>query len=73
MSVKENVRFDGQKKEEIRQPMVFPKIPRVDLNNLMKKVREEENKNKRNKKNAGLCRHGGSSRSSHWPFNKKVK
>ena len=48
MSVKENVRFDGQKEEEIGQPRVFPKISRVDLNDLMKKVREEENKNKRN-------------------------
>ena len=48
MSVGENIRFNGQK--EKKQPKVFPEVPRlrVDLNNLMKKVKEEEKRSKRN-------------------------
>ena len=46
MSVGENVRFNGQKEKE--QPKVFPEVSRVNLNNLMKKVKEEEKKTKRN-------------------------
>ena len=46
MSVGENVRFNGQKAKG--QLGIFPKVPRVDLNNLMKKLKEEDKKNKRN-------------------------
>jgi len=48
MSVGENIRFNGQ--EEKEQTKVFPEVPRlrVDLNNLMKKLKEEEKKTKRN-------------------------
>ena len=46
MSVGNSVRFNGQ--EERKQPKVFPKESRVNLNNLMKKVKEEEKKTKRN-------------------------
>jgi|TARA_B100000929_G_scaffold53577_1_gene39374 hypothetical protein len=48
MSVGENIRFNGQ--EEKEQTKVFPEVPRlrVDLNNLMKKVKEEEKRSKRN-------------------------
>ncbi len=48
MSVGENIRFNGQ--EEKEQTKVFPESPRlrVDLNNLMKKVKEEEKRSKRN-------------------------
>ncbi len=46
MSVGENVRFNGQKARG--QLGIFPKVPRVDLNNLMKKLKEEDKKNKRN-------------------------
>ncbi len=46
MSVGENVRFNGQWAKG--QSGIFPKVPRVDLNNLMKKVKEEEKKTKRN-------------------------
>jgi len=46
MSVGESVRFNGQKEKE--QPKVFPEVPRVNLNNLMQKVKEEEKKTKRN-------------------------
>ena len=46
MSVGKNARFSGQKEKE--QPKVFPEVSRVNLNNLMKKVKEEEKKTKRN-------------------------
>ena len=46
MSVEESVRFNGQK--EKKQPRVFPGVSRVNLNNLMKKVKEEEKKTQRN-------------------------
>jgi|TARA_Y100000310_G_scaffold232572_1_gene235424 translation elongation factor EF-1beta len=46
MSVRENIRFSGEKEKE--QPKVFPEVSRVNLNNLMKKVKEEEKKTKRN-------------------------
>jgi hypothetical protein len=46
MSVGESVRFNGQK--EKKQPRVFSGVPRVNLNDLMKKVKEEEKKAKRN-------------------------
>ena len=46
MSVGENTRFNGQRGKE--QPRVIPEVSRVDLNNLMKRVKEEEKKTKRN-------------------------
>ncbi len=46
MSVRDNIRFNGQ--QEKKQPMIFPEVSRVDLNNLMKRVKEEEKKTKRN-------------------------
>ena len=46
MSEGENIHFKGRKtKEQLR---FFPEAPRVDLNNLMKKVKEEEKRSKRN-------------------------
>jgi len=46
MSVRENIHFNRQRK--IEQLRVFPEASRVDLNNLMKKLKEEEKKIKRN-------------------------
>ena len=46
MSVGEDVRFNGKKEQE--QLRVFPETSRVNLNDLMKKLREEEKKTKRN-------------------------
>jgi|TARA_B100000929_G_scaffold261226_1_gene225898 hypothetical protein len=46
MSVGKSIRFNGQ--EEREQPKVFPKESRVNLNSLMKKLKEEEKKTKRN-------------------------
>ena len=47
MSVGENIRFSRQKNQEL--PRVFPgTTPRVNLNTLMEKLKEEEKKNKRN-------------------------
>lgn len=46
MSVGENIRFNGQK--ERAQPKVFPEVSRVNLTNLIKKVKEEEKKSRRN-------------------------
>ncbi len=46
MSVGEDIRFNGQKTN--KQSGVFPEKPRVDLNSLMKKVKEEEKRSKRN-------------------------
>mgnify|MGYP001273735191 CR=1 FL=1 len=45
MSVGNNVRFNEER--EGRYPRILPETSRVDLNNLMKRVREEEKKNKR--------------------------
>ena len=46
MSMVENIHSNGQKEQE--QPRVFPGPSRVNLNDLMKRVKEEEKKNKRN-------------------------
>ena len=46
MSVRGNIHFDGQREE--KQTKVFPEVSRVNLNNLMHRVREEEKKTKRN-------------------------
>ena len=46
MSVGENIRFNGQKDQE--QPKVFTGTSRVNLNTLMRKLKEEEKKTKRN-------------------------
>ena len=48
MSTRESIRFNGQ--EEREQPRVFLKAStsRVNLNDLMRKVKEEEKKSKRN-------------------------
>ena len=46
MSVRENIRFNGQR--EMERSRVFPERPRVNLNTLMERVKEEEKKNKRN-------------------------
>ncbi len=50
MSVGESVRFNLQKEEEKEQLKVSPEVVsgRVNLNNLMKKLKEEEKKTKRN-------------------------
>ena len=47
MSVRESICFNGQGKKE--QPRGFPEMSsRVGLNKLMKKVKEEEKRSKRN-------------------------
>ena len=46
MSGVKNMHFNGEKKKE--QLMIFPEAPRVDLNNLLKKLKEEKKKAKRN-------------------------
>ena len=46
MSVGKDIRFNGQKTN--KQSGVFPEMLRVDLNSLMKKVKEEEKRSKRN-------------------------
>ena len=46
MSVGEDIHFN--RRNEKKQPGVFSEIPRVNLNNLMKRVKEEEKKTKRN-------------------------
>ncbi len=47
MSLGENIRFNKQGERE--QPRVFPEVSsRVDLNNLIRKVKEEEKRDKRN-------------------------
>ena len=50
MSVGERIHFNKQ--EEKKQlkifPRVFPEVSRVNLNDLMRKVKEEEKKSKRN-------------------------
>ena len=47
MSTREDIRFNGQD-EKKQPPRVFPGESRVNLNNLMKRVKEEEKKSKRN-------------------------
>jgi len=46
MSIKENIYFNGQRGQE--QPVISPGTSRVNLNHLMKRVKEEEKKTKRN-------------------------
>tara|TARA_B100000929_G_scaffold127642_1_gene101142 strand:- start:235 stop:438 length:204 start_codon:yes stop_codon:yes gene_type:complete len=46
MSVGESVRFNGEKGRE--QPRVFPEKSRVNLNNLLKRAKEQEKKTRRN-------------------------
>ena len=46
MSVGEDIHFN--RRNEKKQPGVFSEISRVNLNNLMKRVKEEEKKTKRN-------------------------
>ena len=48
MSAREDVRFNNEGREEKEQPMVHLVESRVNLNNLMKRVKEEEKKTKRN-------------------------
>ena len=52
MSVRENIRFNGQR--EMERSRVFSELPKVDLNNLMQKVKEEEKKKKK-KQLSGFC------------------
>ena len=49
MSVRESFRYNGREKKGQSEifPKVFPELPRVNLNNLMKKIKEEEKKTKR--------------------------
>tara|TARA_B100000315_G_scaffold34483_1_gene29163 strand:- start:126 stop:329 length:204 start_codon:yes stop_codon:yes gene_type:complete len=46
MSMRKSIHFDRQKDQE--QPRVFPGVSRVNLNTLMKKLKEEREKAKRN-------------------------
>ena len=46
MSTGENIRFNRQKEQE--RPMAFSGTSKVNLNDLMRKVKEEEKKTKRN-------------------------
>jgi|TARA_B100001964_G_scaffold184580_1_gene204596 hypothetical protein len=46
MSIRENIHFNGQRKQE--QLVISPEKSRVNLNNLMKKLKEEKRKIKRN-------------------------
>tara|TARA_B100000959_G_C14615489_1_gene473973 strand:- start:390 stop:593 length:204 start_codon:yes stop_codon:yes gene_type:complete len=46
MSTGGNIRFNGEAAKE--QPMISPEAPKVDLNNLIRKLKEEEKKTKRN-------------------------
>ena len=46
MSADENIRFNGNGKEGYSR--ILSETSRVDLNNLIKRVREEEKKSKRN-------------------------
>ena len=46
MSVRESVRFNGEKGRE--QPRVFLEKSRVNLNNLLKRAKEQEKKTRRN-------------------------
>ena len=50
MSVGERIHFNKQEeKKQLKKPKVFPGVPtRVNLNNLMRKVKEEEKKTRRN-------------------------
>jgi|TARA_Y100000031_G_scaffold122005_1_gene136692 hypothetical protein len=46
MSVGESIHFNRQKERE--KQSVFPDVPKVDLNNLMKRAKEEKKKTRRN-------------------------
>ena len=46
MSVRENIRFNGKGKEGYSR--ILSETSKVDLNELMKRVKEEEKKTKRN-------------------------
>jgi hypothetical protein len=46
MSAERNIHFNRQENQE--QPKVFPRVPRVNLNILMEKAKEEQKKIKRN-------------------------
>tara|TARA_B100001079_G_scaffold250403_1_gene241925 strand:- start:308 stop:511 length:204 start_codon:yes stop_codon:yes gene_type:complete len=46
MSVRESIRFD--KKEKKGKPAVFSEASRVNLNHLVKRLKEEEKKSRRN-------------------------
>jgi len=46
MSVGESIRFNRRKDQERQK--VFKEIPRVNLNTLMEKLKEEEKRSKRN-------------------------
>jgi len=46
MSVRESIRFD--KKEKKGEPAVFSEASRVNLNHLLKRLKEEEKKSRRN-------------------------
>ena len=46
MSAEENIRFNEE--ERRGYPRIYSERLKVDLNNLMKKVKEEEKKSKRN-------------------------
>ena len=46
MSVRKSIRFD--KKEKKGKPAVFSEASRVNLNHLLKRLKEEEKKSRRN-------------------------
>jgi len=46
MSIRGNIRFNGERKEGYSE--IPPRTFKVDLNDLMKRVKEEEKKTKRN-------------------------
>ena len=46
MSTRENIRFNEE--EEVGYSRILPKESKVDLNHLMKRVKEEEKRSKRN-------------------------
>ena len=46
MSAEENIRFNGNRKEGYSR--ILSETSKVDLNDLMKRVKEEEKKTKRN-------------------------
>ena len=47
MSVGVNISLNEQKKAKKEKPMVFPEVSKVNLNSLMKRVKEEERKARR--------------------------
>ena len=42
-----NISLNEQKKAKKEKPMVFPEVSKVNLNSLMKRVKEEERKARR--------------------------